>query len=31
MSKCLIKRTCEICLEYAKTQKNLDPLFLLFF
>lgn len=24
MSKCLTKHTCEICLEYAKTQKNLD-------
>lgn len=31
MSKCLTKHTCEICLEYAKTQKILDPSFLLRF
>ncbi|CAI6344938.1 unnamed protein product [Macrosiphum euphorbiae] len=31
MSKCLTKHSCEICLEYAKTQKNLDPSFLLCF
>lgn len=31
MSKCLIQHSCEICLEYAKTQKKLDPSFLLCF
>jgi len=31
MSKCLSKHSCEICLEYAKTQKNVDPSFLLCF
>jgi len=30
MSKCLIKHLCEICLEYAKTQKTLEPSFLLY-
>lgn len=28
MKKCLTKHSCDLCIEYAKTQKNLDPSFL---
>lgn len=31
MSKCLSKHSCDICINYAKTQKRLDPSFLLCF
>jgi len=29
MKKCLSQHTCDICLEYARTQNNLEPSFLL--